>query len=240
MTAQESANFYRNHFLRTSAAKECYDRLVRQIELGNLAASREVPNLPLHCAVDAHRAYLALCYDRPEFFFLNTIHHTMQRDQTVIFVADEEFPPELVKTVWTEADQLGNQLTSNLPEDLLEREKVLYRRMADLLIYPRDGMLVLNRHNIIDPVMKHKGVCEGIAKFFAIMMRKAGIPAIVITGKTHAWNMVWIHDIPAHCDLTWDLSYFYSPSYFNRTDSILDSSHSPLMNIFPPCRVSPR
>ncbi len=52
-------------------------------------------------------------------------------------------------------------------------------------------------------------VCEGYAKFYKILLDKAGIPNRILIGGNHAWNIVWLEDEGrwVECDPTWDDSW---------------------------------
>ncbi|MCL2056195.1 MAG: hypothetical protein FWH02_03120 [Oscillospiraceae bacterium] len=68
-------------------------------------------------------------------------------------------------------------------------------------------------HTVIGPLQSSTGVCEGFAKTAALLLRQAGIPAMVVRGDSmfvqdgdpfHAWNCLQIDGKNYHVDITWD------------------------------------
>ena len=57
-------------------------------------------------------------------------------------------------------------------------------------------------------LIRKKAVCEGYAKAFTLLARRAGIPCVYVTGTTygiaHAWNMVKVGGKYRYIDTTWD------------------------------------
>jgi hypothetical protein len=66
-----------------------------------------------------------------------------------------------------------------------------------------------------------KGVCEGYAELFALMLRYAGIAAEVINGRAdafdgwgdHAWNKIKFVGEDLYIDATWDAGYIENNEY---------------------------
>ena len=57
-------------------------------------------------------------------------------------------------------------------------------------------------------LIRKKAVCEGYAKAFTLLARRAGIPCVYVTGTTygipHAWNIVKVGGKYRYIDTTWD------------------------------------
>lgn len=53
-------------------------------------------------------------------------------------------------------------------------------------------------------LVKHTGVCAGYASAYSILMNLLGIPTLVMTSDTHAWNLVKLDGNWYHIDTTWD------------------------------------
>ncbi len=91
-------------------------------------------------------------------------------------------------------------------------------------------------HSIIGVFAKHKGVCEGIAKAFKLILNTAGVKCIVVSGLggldggSHSWNIVKIDGKCYHIDLTWDLTNsaprLINYDYYNLTDDDILRDHS--------------
>ena len=77
-------------------------------------------------------------------------------------------------------NQTGN---TNYPDDLEKRPE-----------YHRESSILLNG----------KGVCEGWAKGYNILLQKAGISAEIVESQTHAWNVVYMDGKWFNIDAYWD------------------------------------
>jgi hypothetical protein len=53
-------------------------------------------------------------------------------------------------------------------------------------------------------IMNGCAVCSGYAGTAALLFNALKIPALVIHGKDHAWNMVRLEEVWYHLDVTWD------------------------------------
>ena len=72
-----------------------------------------------------------------------------------------------------------------------------------------------------------KAVCDGYAKAFDFLCKKAGLESIYVTswepGRGHAWNMIHMEENWYHVDVTWMRSGgFYK--YFMMSDDICAST----------------
>ena len=78
-----------------------------------------------------------------------------------------------------------------------DREKLLHDRVAETVVY--DGSAAY-AHSAYGALVQGKAVCEGYAKAFQVVLRRAGIQSFLITGSSvnpstgtsegHAWNAV--------------------------------------------------
>lgn len=80
-----------------------------------------------------------------------------------------------------------------------------------------------------------KTVCAGYSSAFVMLCNFFDIPAINITSKTHAWNMVRLYDNWFELDLTYDdttvqNSYIYS--YFLKSDTYFDTMANHTVNTY--------
>ena len=80
-------------------------------------------------------------------------------------------------------------------------------------------------------------VCEGYAEAAALLLNRAGVETLVITGDSrgekHAWNIVKIDGDYYHLDVTWNdpvqqnsISTIKYYDYFNLTDKEIGKDHS--------------
>ena len=115
-----------------------------------------------------------------------------------------------------------------------DREKLLHDRLAEKVVYDGSGT---HAHNAYGALVQGKAVCEGYAKAFQVVLRRAGIRSFLITGSSvnpstgvpegHAWNAVRIDGKYYHVDVTWDdqgENIFYA--YFNKTTAAIREDHT--------------
>jgi len=115
-----------------------------------------------------------------------------------------------------------------------DREKLLHDRLAEKVVY--DGSDT-HAHSAYGAMVQGKAVCEGYAKAFQVVLRRAGIQSFLITGSSvnpstgksegHAWNAVRIDGKYYHVDVTWDDqgdNLFYA--YFNKSTAAVREDHT--------------
>lgn len=91
-------------------------------------------------------------------------------------------------------------------------------------------------HNIYGALVENSAVCDGIAKALQVLLDRAGINSIVVSGslksEPHAWNLVEIDGEWYHTDLTSNKSIesvdenVVVHSYFNITSEEIKESHT--------------
>ena len=93
-----------------------------------------------------------------------------------------------------------------------ERELWIHDLLCKKVVYVDDGP---ESHTIIGPLLKGRGVCEGIAEAAKLLLDACGIPTLKISGiarkkdgtnEPHAWNVVLINGKWYHLDVTFDLT----------------------------------
>ena len=115
-----------------------------------------------------------------------------------------------------------------------DREKLLHDRLAEKVVYDGSGTYA---HSAYGALVQGKAVCDGYAKAFQTVLRRAGIRSFLITGSSvnpstgvpegHAWNAVRIDGKYYHVDVTWDdqgENIFYA--YFNKTTAAIREDHT--------------
>ena len=93
-------------------------------------------------------------------------------------------------------------------------------------------------HQLLGPLVKHEGVCDGISKLAVSLFRSMGIESTLVYGDLcaggeiqgkHAWNLVRINGEWYHLDITSDLTLsdggFTRYDYFNLTDDEILRDH---------------
>lgn len=127
-----------------------------------------------------------------------------------------------------------NQKATLLSTDY-EREKMIHDYLCKNVIYEDIGE---ESHSIVGPLLKGKGVCDGISKAAKLLFQLLRIDAHVIKGNAkamdrmtwepHAWNIVCINGDWYHVDITFDNTISKKCiryDYFNVCDEVLKRDH---------------
>ena len=132
------------------------------------------------------------------------------------------------------------KILSNVPAAATDydKEKILHDYFVRNMTYS-EACGFHEAHTVIGPLTKHTGVCEGFTKAMTLLLRKAGVPAAFVCGKSdfedsgqgHSWNCVWIGGNPYHMDVTWDITLTPKGGpvrydYFNLPDADINLDHS--------------
>lgn len=178
---------------------------------------------------DFNSAFKAVRDDFPEFFFMGNPLEMIRTGTKAKFT---------FQVLYSEADirRARKQLKERIGETVegtenlsrLEAEKIIYERIAGSLSYV--NINDHSDHNIIGPVFKNTGVCEGVNALLMLCLRRAGIPCIKIYGSSqrggpHCWTIAWINGTPVHIDVTWDLGKPSGFQYFNLSDRQIEKDH---------------
>ena len=93
---------------------------------------------------------------------------------------------------------------ANNIDDEYERALLIYNYIKENVSYVNYDN---NSYNIYGALINGKSVCEGYSEALTYMFKKAGIPALTVTGKVqvnHSWNMAEINGSWYYLDLTFD------------------------------------
>ena len=237
-----SADYYRGK-LRGAQAKDFYDSIITQIDDGNLSGRFELSGDKWRgMKEDAINAMIAVKLDRPDFFFFGREYRATQLGSRVTLSVDVLYTKTQITRIKKLLDSLLDKLTSDTDGlNELEREKLVYKRVAFLRNYKDSG--IPEDHNVVGPVLNKTAVCEGYSALLALALRRARIRCICVSGKggneDHSWNVVWCCGVPCHVDVTWesvldgDVGYFY----FNLSDAEIGLDHTVNPRMHPPCQT---
>lgn len=117
-----------------------------------------------------------------------------------------------------------------------DKELALHDYIVNNSIYDSANMNnnVPEDHNAYGVLVKGLGVCESYAKAMSLLLNKAGIECIVVTGNAggpHAWNKVKLDGHWYNLDATWNdpvmqgNSQVIRHTYFNIPDSMIQKDH---------------
>ena len=179
------------------------------------------------------RAMDLYSYDHPEHYFVDPTYYTMSIDSDD-HVNYLELSFTCTKIQRAETDKQLEEILQKIfdgakgIDDPFELELYLHDWVANNTAY-KDG---LNAHNALGVFLDHAAVCEGYAKAFGMLLKKAGFESFLVIGSgrglSHMWNVVKLGDGYYHVDVTWDDpdgADHVSRAYFNLTTSEIATDH---------------
>lgn len=104
---------------------------------------------------------------------------------------------------------LHEWMTSHMKYDFY---KINYRNGVPR--YFKDSACTIVDESML-PSRTNTGVCLDYAIIYAIMCRTQGIPCVVLSTKTHAWNAVYLDNMWVEIDITQDVNRFTYSSDLN-------------------------
>lgn len=190
---------------------------------------------------DLFEAYKALKDDRPELYFWGReVHVQLCGNRLTVCVQLLYSKDEILRINRLLEYMIRRLLRGTLELNEWEAELLIYGRMATWFTYSdRDEEFA---YDIVGPLLLKRGVCEGIVGLLILALRRAGLPAVKVTGigqnERHCWVMTWVNGIPYHLDVTWDLADSLNELgffYFNLTDEEICKDHLIYTKGLPKC-----
>lgn len=199
-------------------SEKCYSLLLkgireqtREIECGRVSAE------------SVKNAYFALYNDHPEFFYLSSTPHIVQRTSgfagfgalrcTSSFVMNPIYSPGEIRAFRQKIEDAKESVRRKLSLGATDEEKIV--RAAEYLVrgtvYEIDNRF---HQNAAAALCNGRAQCSGIAKAFKLLMDALGVYCIVVSGEAadekgnfspHAWNIVKLGDRCYHVDVTFML-----------------------------------
>ena len=227
-----------SHCPNRSALLYVYDRIVEGVERGaaTIPVYNEdypIPEKELKTVFDAYRR------DYPEHFWIrNGYRYSCNSDTGSVteVYPDYSLSGASLETAKAAFDVAVSEMVRGISGSMSEydREKLLHDRVAEKVVYDSSAAHV---HSAYGALVQGKAVCEGYAKAFQVVLRRAGIQSFLITGSSvnpstgtsegHAWNAVRIDGKYYHVDVTWDDqgdNLFYA--YFNKSTAAIREDHT--------------
>lgn len=111
----------------------------------------------------------------------------------------------LTNAVNTEAGKAFSGLNKNMND--FEKAKAVHDYLVAHTVYSASEPSDFSYYGVL---LNHKGACEGYAAAYQMLLKRLGIPTVVVAGTvtgytdSHAWNMVELNHKWYHVDVTWD------------------------------------
>lgn len=198
---EEMRPFYRQ---LTRKEKAVYTAMYRGVSEGNLEIS-----LPYEIDGDMYsKLYCLLEKQEGELFYVDSTYYTaMKLREAKIILRDENENQydEMSKRL----DDKADEILSGIPYGADDFETALYIHdyIVENCVYEIDE----EGYNATayGCIVEGKAHCEGYAKAFGYLSRKAGLECVTVTGITdegenHAWNQIEISGKWYNLDVTWD------------------------------------
>ncbi|MBQ8826857.1 MAG: hypothetical protein IJ007_07180 [Oscillospiraceae bacterium] len=184
-----------------------------------------------------YKAFLAVGYDNPQFFWLG---HTMEiwgNNSTGIYTSVRLCTENYDCAYGANRQQLKTRFENEVQSVLSEteyygndysKEYFITKYICDKTSYNASAS---HGHDILGVLLYDEAVCESYAKTFQVFMNALDIPVNYVVGQGttggHGWNQVCLDNEWYNYDATWiDSDYAYRYEWFNVTDANF-TSHTP-------------
>lgn len=183
----------------------------------------------------------AVYSDNPEMFWLSgTIGYYSDSESTVIRTYSA-YSPQEVDTKLNAALEAADKFVRGLPPGLTEYdiELAAHDHLTELCEYDKDVDVDDPDANDVDiytvygALVNKLAVCEGYARAFQLLLNRAGVDCVGISGSArdelHMWNAVKLGDKWYNVDVTWDDQdeIYLKYNYFNLSDDQMYQDHKP-------------
>ena len=217
--------YYPYYGLLSDEQKLVYQQAYREVLLMDAEIEPEVTV----SEEEVSEAAMALLYDHPELFWLDTAFSYQYTEDHVCTKLIMEFnnTAEHIE----EAKKLFDQSADAIIKEALncsgdyEKEKYVHDALLDLAGYDTEASL---NQSAFSALVSRTTVCAGYARAFQYLMTRLGIPCYYVTGYAegeHAWNTVMLDGEFYNVDLTWDEGSLTGYDYFNVPDSRFLETH---------------
>ncbi len=167
---------------------------------------RTVIDLPGTYTADEYRkVYLLLTTQEPELFYLDTVYETAdQMRRTEMFYTMPKSEAERMRSQMAAAADGIIRETAGARSDI-QRLLLIHDRICAGCFYEKTP----NADSAYGCLVEGMAMCEGYAKAFLYVARRAGLDVMCVPGRTnrgeaHIWNIAGADGHYYNIDLTWD------------------------------------
>ena len=183
----------------------------------------------------------AVYSDNPELFWAaGTIGYFSDSEGTIVQMYSR-FSPQEVDTMYNASLDAVNKYLEALPPGLSEYDRELFTHDYLINLCEYDKSVDPENSDANDPkiytiygaLVDKLAVCEGYARAFQLMLNKAGVDCIGISGRgadeLHMWNAVKLGGKWYNVDVTWDdrEEIYFKYNFFNLSDKQMGEDHKP-------------
>lgn len=189
-------------------------------------------------------AFMAVCNDHPELFWLNMGISYKYAPSGKIVQIDLSF-----NYTANSIDQAKQSFEQNAKDIIYgtrgiqtdyEKEVFVHDSLVEKLNYDLNAPINQSAYSAL---VQNRTVCAGYARAFQYIMQQLSIPTYYCTGyagQNHAWNIIKLDGEYYNVDVTWDDTKPSTYDYFNCSDLDYATDHArrDLSVYLPPCNGS--
>lgn len=189
-----------------------------------------------------------LILDDPEIMFYDGCRYRTDGRLTLKYSKSRDFIVSAVQATSQQADAILSRILAPGMTDF-EKELAIHDYIVNNCRYDienqRNGTTPPEDYSAYGVLVNGTAVCEGYAKAMKLLLDRAGVPCLVVSGRSkgssHAWNLVCLDGQYYHVDATWDDpvmsggEQILSHVYFNLTDEDIQRDHAWDTAAYPQC-----
>ncbi|MDR2646696.1 MAG: hypothetical protein LBB67_01020 [Oscillospiraceae bacterium] len=166
----------------------------------------------------------------PELFYVNGYYYYESNGKITNVYWGYSRPIGVVKQQIKLINAKIADILAQVPDGLTDAEKVLWvnEYIVTHTWYDLSNPEIWEIYSVYGVLGAGKGVCQGYAQSFLLLMQKLGVPCIFLgsVGMNHAWNLVQIDGSWYHVDTTWNDTTLEQvlPGYSDHTFLLLSDS----------------
>lgn len=161
------------------------------------------------------KAYQAVRYDHPEFFWVKGLKYEIYKNGDTISAIDiipqYNMSRRKQKSYQKKIDQTVDKFLKSAPKNGSDYEKVKYCYKTLIRNVDYDSNARYSQ-TILSTFVYKKTVCKGYSYGLQYMLRKLGVACTTVEGKTHninhSWNLVRMDGAYYYVDVTWGNSQY--------------------------------
>lgn len=187
----------------------------REIILSGISVcDKEIDISSLHIPVSAYEAVLDyVWYNMPEAFSIMSMGASYTTDNVLLeliviyrdFADTESEYNTCINEFRASAEGLLSGIKDNSELSDLEKALLLHDRLCLTTEYDFVTASEI-KHTAYGAFVKGKAVCQGYAMAYMYLLQQIGIKNYYCSSDAlnHAWNIIYINNLPYHVDVTWD------------------------------------
>lgn len=179
-----------------------------------------------------------LRHEHTLLFHVGEIRYKFYPRHAEAFLYPEYIMPELeyqdnIASLLREVDRIRGLFRTGMSQ--IQIEQGVHDYLCQHITYAEDDV---QSHSVVGPILRGRGVCDGISKTAKMLFQVLGVEAHVIDGmaknmasfsyEPHAWNLIRINQRWYHLDITFDNTISGNSiryDYFNLSDKEILKDH---------------